>query len=183
MLDMLSIDERRIAIKDSFDYFYREASFMANLDNTTISIRFDLKGKQFGLAGGRWKFEGNVKKWEFTLRFNLNLLIDETEIHQTVGHEVAHCVTWIRHGCDVKPHGEEWQLVMRLFKLPALREREAKVPVLPSRKVTRVFNVACGCEGPRSLSLTRYNRLLKGMLYRCTLCNQHLKIVDNAVLR
>lgn len=77
-------------------------------------IKFDLRGTTAGRAWGGKKH---------LIQFNPILLDENPEdfIRQTVGHEVAHLGAFVKHGCGIKPHGQEWSHVMWALRLPAKR--------------------------------------------------------------
>jgi len=80
-------------------------------------IRFDIKGTTAGQA------VINLRDISKTyLRFSPVLLRENANhfLEQTTGHEVAHYVSYAKHG-RIDPHGVEWQRIMWAFSLPANR--------------------------------------------------------------
>ncbi|MBL1378204.1 SprT family zinc-dependent metalloprotease [Zobellella iuensis] len=125
-------------------------------------VRFDQRGR---IAGSAWLERGE-------LRFNPVLLADNAAdfLTEIVPHEVAHLVVFHRFG-KVRPHGAEWQAVMReVFGLePRTRHR------LNTAKVAPTFSYDCGCR-LHQLSLRRHNSILRGkQRYLCMHCGQLLK--------
>lgn len=77
-------------------------------------ISFDLGGTTAGMA-----FYGNNQ-----IKFQPVLMFENSEdfLTQTAGHEVGHLLARFRHRqMRIKPHGNEWKLVMWTLGLPANR--------------------------------------------------------------
>lgn len=126
-------------------------------------VWFDLRGAGAGQANlGR----GGV-------RFNPCLLEENRTafLVEVVPHEVAHWLVFhLENGTRLKPHGREWQTVMReLFGL--------------APKVTHCFDTRrarptpyryrCGCR-EHGFTSRRHGLVLKGRRYRCRDCAQTL---------
>ena len=129
----------------------------------TPEVRFDLRGKS---AGQLRMAEG--KTWQ--IRYNLALLTREPEafLAQTIPHEVAHLVAFAIHGRGIRPHGEEWQAMMRHFGVEPRRCHSFAVDDLTARRLRR-FDYHCGCR-THQLTSTRHHRVLRGQRYRCAAC-------------
>ncbi|WP_344965535.1 SprT family zinc-dependent metalloprotease [Oceanisphaera sediminis] len=126
-------------------------------------VNFNQRGR---IAGSAW-----LERWE--LRFNPVLLADnEAEfMAEIIPHEVAHLVAFTCFG-KVKPHGWEWQSIMRsVFGLtPRTRHR------LNTAKVAPTFSYDCGCRR-HQLSLRRHNSIQRGKRrYQCLHCNKLLSL-------
>lgn len=98
-------------------------------------------------------------------------------IARTVPHEVAHYVVdRCFAGKRVKPHGIEWQNVMRSFGLePSVCHRYdlSRVPVRKQRRYAYV----CDCR-EHQLSATRHNRVqYRGTNYLCSKCGSKLRAI------
>jgi len=91
---------------------------------------------------------------------------DEQTKYETVIHEVCHIIAPYRFG-RIKPHGIEWQFMMRLNKLEP--KRCHSVDVSDIRKKRRQ-QATCFC-GPREISTIVFNKIKKGYSYRCRKCN------------
>lgn len=143
------------------------------LDSVKLpTIRYDKRGTTAGTA--HWL------KWEINL--NSVLLMENLEdmIEDTVPHEIAHLVANAVHGGLIKPHGAEWQSVMRLFGLRPTRCHQydttnSKVRTVQRQKVTYI----CACEqGTKEtqLGLTRHRRhQAQGQKrYYCRTCKAYL---------
>ena len=129
----------------------------------TPEVRFDLRGKA---AGQLRMAEGRA----FQIRYNLALLAREPEafLAQTIPHEVAHLVAFAIHGRGIRPHGGEWQMVMRHFGAEPRRCHSFAVEDLATRRLRR-FDYHCGCR-THQLTTTRHHRVLAGQRYRCAAC-------------
>ena len=132
------------------------------------SIRFDLRGK----AAGQVRI---VPGPTCLVRYNAALLIRHPSafLAQTVPHEVAHVVVFHVHGPRRRPHGGEWQTVMRLFGAVPERCHSFEVDGLQARRL-RHYDYHCGCRAHR-LSSIRHNRVQGGQIYLCRCCGQPLR--------
>ncbi len=131
-------------------------------------IRFDLRGQAAGqarIAPGRISL----------LRYNPALLAANVKdfLVQTVAHEVAHLVAFEVFGRHIRPHGVEWQAVMRLFGVPPQRCHSYVATESDRRRLAR-HTYHCGCR-THELSSIRHNRIAKGQQYLCRACGQPLR--------
>ncbi len=103
---------------------YRQAEhfFQRSFPRPTVSFR--LRGQKAGVA----HLDENL------LRFNPQLYRENREhfLEQTVAHEVAHLIAHQLFGPRIRPHGEEWQLIMRgIYGLPPDRGQAPRHHPLP----------------------------------------------------
>lgn len=142
----------------------REAAAWLHLAVPQVEIRFDLRGTAAGQA--------RIRNGSFALiRYNAALLsLHPTEfIAETVPHEVAHVVAFAKHGARIRPHGAEWQAVMRHFGVEPSRCHRYDVSRLRTRSLQR-FLYRCGC-GTHEISSIRHNRICRqGTVYLCRRC-------------
>ena len=128
--------------------------------------RLDLRGKIAGLALLR----------EHCMRLNNSMLLEHgiAFVHQVVAHEMAHLVAYRRFGSRIKPHGAEWQWLMR-----DVFEREPNVTHNFAARLAhrRVFWYHCKCDAPSEFSLTRHRRARAGTRYICRICKESLKFL------
>lgn len=126
-------------------------------------VWFDLRGASAGQAhlgrGG--------------LRFNLILLRDNRSAYfdEVIPHEMAHWLVFhLQDGQRLKPHGREWQAVMRnLFGVaPHVTHRFDVHKAQPAPYAYR-----CDCRTHR-LTPRRHALVVKGRRYRCRHCQQTL---------
>ena len=112
---------------------YRQAEhfFQRSFPRPTVSFR--LRGQKAGVA----HLDENL------LRFNPQLYRENREhfLEQTVAHEVAHLIAHQLFGPRIRPHGEEWQLIMRgIYGLPP----DPRVPTLDLPELGKTFAKAVG---------------------------------------
>ncbi|WP_404346086.1 SprT-like domain-containing protein [Vreelandella venusta] len=126
-------------------------------------VWFDLRGASAGQAhlgrGG--------------LRFNPVLLADNRQafFDEVIPHEMAHWLVFhLANGTRLKPHGREWQAVMRdLFGLvPKVTHRFDT-----QRSQPRPYRYECGCQ-THCFTARRHALVVKGRRYRCRHCDQTL---------
>jgi SprT protein len=131
-------------------------------------IRFDLRGA----AAGQTVFVRKTR--HCVIRINAALLAAHPRemIAQTVPHEVAHVAVYRLHGSRAKPHGAQWQALMRAFGLAP--EPCHTLPVTPARRLKR-FRYACACAEPAWLTSIRHKRAQRGTIYLCRRCGQRLR--------
>jgi SprT protein len=131
-------------------------------------IRFDLRGK----GAGQFRSRDGL---HCEIRFNRELLARNGErfLHQTVPHEVAHLVVFRLFGPGARPHGAEWQAIMRLFGAEPERCHDYDVEGIQTRRLRR-YHYRCACRS-HLLSSIRHNRVLRGQTYRCLACGQALQ--------
>jgi SprT protein len=133
------------------------------LSARAVEIRFDLRGR----AAGQARY-GPHDPW--VIRYNPLLLLENPGafIAETVPHEVAHLIAFLRHGPRIRPHGPEWRAIME--QLGAVPERCHRYDVsrIP-RRVARVFTYHCACA-EHELTSIRHHRVLAGQTYLCRRC-------------
>ena len=133
-----------------------------------IEILFNLRGQ----AAGMVKIMGIEKR--VLVRYN-PILLNENGDHflaQTVPHEIAHVVTHALYHRRVRPHGPEWQQIMRLFGADNHRCHNYKVKHSTRRQLQH-FSYRCGCQ-EHQLTSIRHNRVIKGQHYICRNCREVL---------
>jgi len=144
---------------------YARKAFGLALDD--LPVQFDLSGKaagQFCQFGPRLWYRFNP--WVFAAEF-------EHHLHETVAHEVAHYVVYLRHKRSVKPHGVEWRSVMAEFGIPdAKATGRYSLRGVPIRQQTR-HEYRCSCQ-VHYLTTTRHKKITNGFSYLCRRCNQRL---------
>ncbi|MCB8888036.1 SprT-like domain-containing protein [Vreelandella malpeensis] len=131
-------------------------------------VWFDLKGAGAGQAhlgrGG--------------LRFNPVLLADNRAafFDEVIPHEMAHWLVFhLDGGTRLKPHGREWQTVMReLFGLvPRVTHR---FDIAQSQR--RPYRYRCDCR-EHLFTAQRHAQGARGRRYRCRQCGQALRFIDD----
>ena len=148
-------------------YFLQLASdaFGENFD--LPEIRFDLSGK----AAGYFKCFSNG---HCLINYNPGLLLKNKDdfIGRTVPHEVAHMVAYLLHGKKIRPHGDEWKAVMKVFVADPSRCHDYDVSGIKTRQYRR-YLYQCSCRSHQLTSI-RHNRVMSGLRYICKQCNQQL---------
>lgn len=128
-------------------------------------VNFKLRGKSAGVA------HLSLNK----IRFNLQMLQENQQvfIDQVVPHEICHLLCHQLYG-KVKPHGLEWQQLMRdLYQQEPRTTHSFNVQAKPQPR----FNYQCQC-GVVALSIRRHNKVVRNQAnYRCKRCMQVLKQV------
>lgn len=139
-----------------------------NPTSDAVEIRFDLRGK----TAGQVRMGPNGRT---LIRYNLALLEREgvAFLERTVPHEVAHVLAYRRYGPRIRPHGQEWQRIMRQLGAEPTRCHDYDVSGLPTRRL-RYFAYHCACMEHR-LSSIRHNKVAKGQRYLCKRCGEALR--------
>jgi len=139
-------------------YQLAEAFFKRSFPRPEVSLK--LRGQKAGVA----HLDENL------LRFNLQLYRENSEdfLRQTVAHEVAHLIAHQMFGPRIRPHGEEWQLVMRgVYELPPNRCHTYAI----TRRQRSCFIYRCKCvDGEFDFSAQRHALVGKGRRYVCRRC-------------
>ena len=136
-----------------------------------IPVLFDLRGRCSGMYRVRGK--------EQVMRFNPHIFAKyfSDNLATTVPHEVAHYVSDCLHGlAKIRPHGEEWRQIMRVFKADDSRTADYDLSGIPGRR-QRYFNYRCVCQSHR-LSSRRHNKVARREAsYNCRQCGESLSFV------
>lgn len=144
---------------------YRQAEGFFKRTFTRPQVSFKLRGQKAGVA----HLHDNL------LRFNAQLYQENREhfLRQTVAHEVAHLIAHQLFGPHIRPHGEEWQQIMRgVYLLPPDRCHQYEVP---RRKSTR-YVYRCDCpDGLFPFSAQRHGLVARGRRYLCRRCRATLR--------
>lgn len=152
-------------------YALAEAWYLKSFARPQILL--NLRGRSAGVA----ELQKN------RLRFNAVLLAENESafLAEVVPHEVAHLLAWKLHGRGVRPHGHEWQQIMR--QVFALEPRRTHL-FDTSRSARQGYVYTCGChDREHALTIRRHNRILQGQRYICLQCKTHLSFlrVDESV--
>lgn len=127
-------------------------------------IWFDLRGRSAGQA--HYQRGG--------LRFNRTLLRENRQafMDEIVPHEMAHWLVFhLEEGAQARPHGREWQTVMRkLYGLKPITTHRFDV----ARASPAPYLYRCQCERPHRFTGRRHSLASKGTRYRCRVCRATL---------
>ncbi|SDT94006.1 SprT protein [Pseudomonas pohangensis] len=143
-------------------YQQAERFFQRTFSRPEVSLQ--LRGQKAGVAHLQ----------ENKLRFNPQLYRENQDdfLRQTVAHEVAHLIAHSMFGSRIRPHGAEWQQIMRgVYQLPPLRCHNYAVQ---RRAVTR-YIYRCQClDGEFPFTSRRHAMVKRGQRYQCRRCNTQL---------
>lgn len=131
-------------------------------------ITFDLRGRSAGQC--RVDAQGMA-----TIRYNAALLVrhEPDFLAQTVPHEVAHYLAYLRFGRRIRPHGPEWQQIMHALGADPQRCHDFDISGLTARRLRR-HPYHCRC-GEHALTSIRHHRILRGARYVCRTCGEALR--------
>ena len=131
-------------------------------------VRFDLRGR----SAGQVRIDARGRG---VIRYNAALLLRHGEefLRRTVPHEVAHYLAYLHHGREIRPHGPEWQSMVKALGGEPVRCHSYDVAGLHQRR-TRWFVYHCRC-GEHRLSSIRHNRISGGTHYLCRRCGETLR--------
>ncbi|MEM7468261.1 MAG: SprT-like domain-containing protein [Pseudomonadota bacterium] len=137
-----------------------------------IPVHFDLIGNTLGMYC--------KKKGVRSIRFNSYAFSKywNENFANTIPHEVAHYVSdSLFDHRYLKPHGREWQSIMRFFGADPAVRCYFDLSDIPKRKMQH-FSYACAC-GQHELSAIRHNRINSGRRrYYCRRCQEELVAAD-----
>ncbi len=145
----------------------RAAQLLA-LPLAPVPVLFDLRGS----SAGMFRVHGKdcwirFNPWIFAKHF-------ENSLQFTVPHEVAHYAVHCKHRRRrVRPHGLEWQQVMRCFGLPPEVTFKLDLSGIPVRRQQR-HAYRCACRD-HEVSTVRHKRMREGRArYLCIYCDAPL---------
>jgi len=136
------------------------------------SIKYTKRGTTAGTA--------SYRNWEINL--NSVLLIENLEemLRRTVPHELAHLIAYTvsrkyPYEKRIKPHGHEWQSVMRILGLDPSRCHNYDTTNSRVRRQFR-YRYQCGCSDGCLAGPGVHKKIQRGtMTYTCKLCRGKLK--------
>lgn len=144
---------------------YQRAEAHFNRRFSRPEVNFRLRGQKAGVA----HLDENL------LRFNPTLYAQNHEdfLRQTVPHEVAHLIAHALFGRRIRPHGSEWQSIMReVFALQPLRCHSYAI----QRRAVARFVYHCACpQQDFAFSAQRHRLVVRGTRYYCRRCKNTLR--------
>ncbi|WP_267397976.1 SprT family zinc-dependent metalloprotease [Pseudomonas sp. GM_Psu_2] len=150
-------------------YRQAEAFFKRRFPRPEVSLA--LRGQRAGVA----------HLTENRLRFNRQLYRENRAhfLEQTVAHEVAHLVAHQLFGGGIRPHGEEWQLIMRgVYGLPPDRCHTYELP----QRARTLYLYRCNCpDGRFEFTAQRHALVRKGRRYLCRRCRGPLDFTQEVI--
>jgi SprT protein len=158
-------DAQQQAVRLATERCLHRAGELCRRDFASIPVSFDLTGRSAGMY--------RVRNGRRSIRYNAYLFAKyfEDNLAVTVPHEVAHYVTDMLHGLHrVRPHGKEWQAIMRSLGVEPRACGDYDLSGVPVRRQRR-FTYVCGCTTHR-LTAQRHNKVHRGeAIYRCRCCS------------
>ncbi len=136
----------------------------------SVPVRCDLRGRAAGQV--RHYPDGRIE-----IRYNLGIarLQPEDFVAHTVPHEVAHVLVGWLYERRVRPHGPEWQAMMRYLGAKPERCHDFALAETVTRRRQRRWTYHCACR-KHLLSTTRHNRIRRGeRRYQCRDCGEILR--------
>ena len=148
MLEIQPIDApKQQEVKHEVSRYIRLASQQYHRRFADIDVVFNLRGKTAGIYRV-YRDKGLFGKVKRQIRFNPWLFSKyaEDSWRNTVPHEVAHYIADCRYGlANIKPHGVEWQQIMRDFDAVPKVRANYDLTGIPTRNIRR-YDYACGCR-------------------------------------
>lgn len=136
-----------------------------------IPVYFDLTGHTIGMY--------KQLRQQKIIRYNALVFSKyfEENVRDTVPHEVAHYVVDMQYSRrNRRPHGVEWQSVMKDFGADASRTANYDLTDIPKRRYS-TLPYQCGCQ-QHELGIRRHNKVLKRQTnYFCCKCGDVLTAV------
>lgn len=172
-IDPITEQQRREVVAATQHCIARASAFYGR-DFGSLQVDFDLRGKCAGMY--------QVRRQGSRIRYNPWLFAKyyEDNIGDTVIHEVAHYIVDCLYGLRrVKPHGQEWQQVMRDLGGRPKATGSYSLEGIPTRQYQR-FPYSCGCR-THQLTLVRHRKIVRGRArYLCQFCHSPLVAIAEA---
>ncbi len=167
-------DSQRDIVLTATAVCVKRAATLLQQDFPEIDVRFDLTGRAAGMY--------RVQRGQRVIRYNPYIFAKyfADGLNQTVPHEVAHYVTDMLFGLrTIRPHGREWQAVMRTLGAEPRASGRYDLTGIPLRRQQR-FSYRCACAGGHQLSSRRHNAVRRGEVrYLCRRCGTALFKCDD----
>ena len=158
--------------------FIALAGKLFNKSFLNIPVLFDLKGRTVGM------YKRTAQK--SVIRYNAEIFAKyfDDNLQVTVPHEVAHYIVDAQYSRGfinrirrtrngIRPHGVEWQLVMKYFGADASRLANYNLDGIKQRNY-RTIPYACSCQ-IHELGIRRHNKIIKHQArYYCQQCGEGL---------
>lgn len=162
--------EQQAVVVNSTRQYIALAGELFGREFQVIPINFNLTGRAAGMY--------HVNRHERYIRYNPYIFSKyfADNLNQTVPHEVAHYVADMLYGIkNIRPHGKEWQRVMRMFGIEARIYCHYDLQGIPQRRHRR-FMYACQCRDYQ-ITTRRHNMILRGeRTYQCPACRARIRL-------
>ena len=163
------IDERQqLQVRRETEDCLQRAGAIFGFSPVPVAVSFDLTGRAAGMYRvRRGACHIRYNPWIFAKYYEDNLAV-------TIPHEVAHHVTDRLYGLrNIRPHGPEWQAVMRSLGVSPRATAQYDLSGVPVRRQRR-FSYRCACA-THQLTAARHNKVRRGdVVYRCRSCRSTL---------
>ena len=168
-------DRQKLEVVQQTGHFIRLAEKRYDCSLPDIPLKFDLTGRASGMYV--------VRNTDRYFRFNPYLFAKyyDDALSSTIPHEVAHYVTDVLYGLrKIKPHGIEWQSVMRDFGIEPRATGRYDLTGIPVRRQQR-FSYSCACMN-HQVSSSRHNKIRRAKVtYFCRKCGKPIEPENNAL--
>jgi SprT protein len=158
-------------------HYIRQACEFYNVSDTELDINFRLKGRSAGMYRVRRESKSRFARQYREIRYNPYIFAKyfDDNFMTTIPHEVAHYISDVVFGLkNIRPHGREWQEIMRFFGADATVTADYDLTGIPVKKQTYI-TYHCACREHR-LTTIRHNRIRKyNYQYLCKHCKSVLK--------
>ena len=164
--------QQKAQVRDATLACLHRAGDLYQVEFETVPVSFDLTGRAAGMyQSGRGQRVIRYNPYLFAKYFDNNLGV-------TVPHEVAHYITDRLYGLrNIRPHGAEWQAVMRALGAEPRATARYDLEGIPVRRQRR-FSYRCDCN-THQLSTARHNRIRRGQAtYYCRGCGAALAATE-----
>jgi len=162
--------QRRVQVVHATEVCLARAEVLFGRRFPVIPISFDLRGR----SAGMYRVRGGVR----CIRYNPYIFAKyfADGLSQTVPHEVAHYVTDLLYGLRrVRPHGREWQAVMRRLGAEPRATGRYDLAGIPLRR-QRCVVYRCACT-EHQLGTRRHRAVSRGEArYVCRRCKSELRL-------
>jgi len=132
----------------------------------SIEIRFDIRGR----CAGMYCVDRNGSKY---FRYNMDIAEKNGKdvFNTTIIHEICHYIANSIYKTYIRPHGKEWQTIMRSMGIVDPKTCH-KMKCAPARKVARV-PFKCNCT-THMITLNMRTKMRNGQRRICNKCKTRL---------
>lgn len=130
-----------------------------------LKVAWDLKGRVAGYA--------HYYEWKIRLNYELYEQNEEDFLNRTIGHEIAHLLTYLVFGTSIKPHGLEWRKMDRFLGGDGSRCHSYDTSQVSTVQNRRTFEYKCQCRR-HDIKLNKHRKMQNGAKYVCVRCRQPL---------
>jgi len=139
-------------------------------------------GKMFDLCKIEYKdmgsTAGKAHYYENRITLSPTLLQENGEefINRTVGHEIAHIITFKLYGQIITPHGKHWKSVMVKLGMNPTRCHTYNVDsVKRNRRNVKRIHYVCNCQS-HMITIMMHGRIKYGAKVTCRRCHTPIRL-------